>query len=182
MRVLLQLLVAASIDHRQYTFAEYVNQATVSMHVPSAARHLGPKSSKKTDTSKNICLEKEDKYRTCLARAIDPSNDLEEDTILRDDYNKAAARLAPKSGKGTRQLAEGKSGKTSDSRNGSKSAKSSIGPYTPPFTMQDELLTEGTIYLSMVKEEAEQIMLCDDKVELEEATIEWLNVKFPVQV
>jgi hypothetical protein len=36
----------------------------------------------------NICLnEQEDMYRTCFQRAKDPSNDLTQDTILRDEYN-----------------------------------------------------------------------------------------------
>jgi hypothetical protein len=39
--------------------------------------------------STNLCLtDPEDVYRTCFQRAIDPSNNLTEDTILRNEYNK----------------------------------------------------------------------------------------------
>lgn len=175
---LLQLLIASGCILQSAAVSTAENPSEINLATPllvPTERTLS-KSSKKADatSTKNICLEKEDKYRTCFTRAADPSNDLEEDTILRDEYNMAAAP-SPKSGKGRRHLA--KASKSKGGKTGSKSAKSTlVEPYTPPYVAEDEILTEGTIYLSMVKEQAEKRMSCDDKLELEEATIEWLYV------
>ena len=173
MSVLCKLIFAACI--LQIVFADDVNQ----LQAP-AVRQLA---------TKNKCLNKpQDRYRTCFARAIDPSNNLKDDTILRDEYNMTAIKLlkSSKSGKSRRELGKSskkpkkakksKSGKSGKSGKGSKSAKISVQPYTPPYITADEELTEGSIYLSMVKEEAEKRMSCDGKIELEEVTIEWLHV------
>lgn len=176
MCLLQRLLIAASILESFVAAtvaaaAENVGEITAAALIRVPEAHALAKSGKKTtaNPTKNVCLKKEDKYRTCFTRAADPNNVLEEDTILRDEYNIAAAP-SPKSGKRARRLAKASKSK------GGKTSKSSVQPYSPPYIMDDEKLTEGTIYLSMVKEKAVKKMSCDDKIELEEATIEWLYV------
>lgn len=104
----------------------------------------------------NICLTNpEDMYRTCFQRSEDPSNELTADTILRNDYN-IGAHMHERGKKIT--------------------GPSYIKPYTPPYVGPDEELTYGSVYLSMVKDD-NTTLACDDKLDLEEITLEWLKVR-----
>lgn len=108
----------------------------------------------------DICLTgPEDKFRTCFQRSVDPSNELIEDTILRDEYNLGALMY--------------ENGQAS-----SVSTLSYITPYTRPYKASDEKLTFGSIYLSMVVEDVKELT-CTDKLELEEVTLEWLKASWP---
>lgn len=106
------------------------------------------------DPVPNICLNNpEDIYRTCFQRSINPSNDLTEDAILRDKYNLGA--LMHQNG-----------------QESSVSTLSYITPYMPPYITSNELLTYGSMYLSMVTSEAVSNVTCNDKIELEEVSLE----------
>jgi hypothetical protein len=112
---------------------------------------------------KNICLRKSDPYRTCFQRSVNPSNNLTKGTILREEYNKGALNEC---------------GKYTPSWN-----ESFIEPYTAPYVAEDEVLTNGTVYLSMLMGHKfrnvffEELKFnCDDFVELEEVLLEWLYV------
>jgi hypothetical protein len=85
----------------------------------------------------SLLLSPPDKYRTCFQRAVDPGNDLTEDTILRDKYV----------------------------------------PYTPPFATEDEELTNGTVYLSLVADTLVNLT-CDDQLILEEIVLQWVGVSY----
>jgi hypothetical protein len=103
----------------------------------------------------NICLSNpDDIYRTCFQRAVDPHNDLTEDTVLRNEYNLGALMY----------------------QNGQESTVSTLSyltPYTPPYTTADELLTYGSIYLSLVTNASD--ITCDDQLDLEQVMLEWLK-------
>jgi hypothetical protein len=105
----------------------------------------------------NICLKKpEDIYRTCFQRAVDPSNDLTKDTVLRHEYNLGALMYQ-------------------QGQQSSVSTLSYLEPYTPVYVTSNELLTYGSMYLSMVTNIRVSDLTCDDKVVLEEVTLEWLR-------
>jgi hypothetical protein len=78
----------------------------------------------------NICLRKPDPYRTCFQRVADSSNNFTEDRILREEYNKGALNEC---------------GEYTPSGN-----ESFVTPYTAPYVSQDEELTNGTLYLSVM--------------------------------
>lgn len=106
-----------------------------------------------TQTLKNICLTNpEDIYRTCFQRAADSTNDLNEDTILRNMYNLGA--YAFERGESTDRY---------------------LSPYTKPYIAEDEEMTFGTVYLSLVRENNTNVT-CDDQLELEEISLKWLAV------
>lgn len=105
----------------------------------------------------NICLTKPDPYRTCFQRASDPDNDLIQDTILREQYNKGALKAC---------------GVYTPSNN-----ESIIEPFTAPYVAADEELTNGTAYLSLMTAEwLGATLSCDEQLELEEVLLEWLKV------
>jgi hypothetical protein len=87
-----------------------------------------------------------DIYRTCFQRAIDPSNDLPEDTIFRD-MNSTEPQCE--------SLAE---------------------MHSPPYYVpEEEELTYGTVYLSIVRNNNTNLT-CNDQLDLEEIALEWLYV------
>lgn len=63
-------------------------------------------------------------------------------------------------------------------QNGQESSVSTLSyitPYMPPYITSNELLTYGSMYLSMVTSEAVSNVTCNDKIELEEVSLEWLK-------
>jgi hypothetical protein len=77
-----------------------------------------------------------------------------EDTVLRHEYNLGALLY----------------------QNGQQSSVSTLSylvPYTPPYITSDELLTYGSMYLSMVTNVSDQT--CDDQLDLEQVMLEWLK-------
>ena len=109
-------------------------------------------------TLENTCLtEPTDKYRTCFQRAVDPQNNLTEDKILRDNYNLGAIMFE----RGINIS--------------SPSASTYLAPYTEPYVMPDEELTNGTVYFSLVTDGVKNLT-CDDQIELEEVTLKWVKV------
>ena len=105
----------------------------------------------------SICLTNpEDIYRTCFQRAKDPNNNLTEDTVQRTKYNIGAALY---------QRGE----------NITASSDFYIAPYTEPYITSGEGLTNGTVYLSIVRNNNTNLT-CNDKIELEETALEWLYV------
>ncbi|KAL3788465.1 hypothetical protein HJC23_011417, partial [Cyclotella cryptica] len=114
---------------------------------------------------KNICLDDpEDKYRTCFQRSADPSNNLSQDKILRHQYNVGARKFKRGNLCSKLEKSSGKSGKGS---------LSYVVPYSPPYVTSDEQLTHGSIYISIVQEK-HVTMDCNNKIDLEETTLEWL--------
>lgn len=107
----------------------------------------------------NICLtDPQDVYRTCFQRAIDPSNDLSEDAILRDKYNIGASMY--------------RKGEETSVPNDSY-----IAPYTASYIADDEELNNEAVYLSLVTSDNTQLT-CDDQIKLEEIALEWLKVRY----
>lgn len=107
--------------------------------------------------SRNICLTEPDRYRTCFQRSIDPSNNLTQDIILREEYNKGALNEC---------------GEYTPSDN-----ETYMKPYTAPYAAADEELTYGSVYLSLVTAEwLLWTLSCDEQLVLEEVLLEWLNV------
>jgi hypothetical protein len=113
------------------------------------------------DSVPNICLNPKDIYRTCFQRAVDPNNDLTEDIVLRNEYNLGALMYQ-------------------NSQESSVSTLSYIRPYTPPYITSNELLTYGSMHLSMVTSETVSDFTCDDQLELEEVTLEWLKASLNI--
>jgi hypothetical protein len=104
-------------------------------------------------------LTPQDRYRTCFQRAADPSNNLSEDKVLREQYNIGAALY---------QNGEDIS---------SPSVDTYLAPFTLPYAASDEKLTNGTVYLSLVSNnDIDDDMTCDEALQLEELALEWLKV------
>ena len=126
---------------------------------PSTAPTVEDQSTTTNTKDKNVCLTNPpDVYRTCMQRAVDPNNDLTVDTILRDQYNIGATKFI----------------------NG-ESTEGYITPHTPPYTTDDESLTFGTVYLSMIRNNHTELT-CDDQLNLEETVLQWLNVSLVLRL
>jgi hypothetical protein len=67
-----------------------------------------------------------------------------------------------------------------NSQESSVSTLSYIRPYTPPYITSNELLTYGSMHLSMVTSETVSDFTCDDQLELEEVTLEWLKASLNI--
>lgn len=113
--------------------------------------------STETNTLTNVCLTNPpDIYRTCFQRAVDPSNSLSEDAILRDKYNIGSTMYE-------------------NGQDVSNPSSEYIAPYTAPYVSLEEELTNGTLYLAIVRKNYTDLT-CDDQIQLESVTLKWLKV------
>lgn len=88
----------------------------------------------------------------------DPSNNFTEDRILREEYNKGALNEC---------------GEYTLSGN-----ESFVTPYTAPYVSQEEMLTNGTLYLSVMTDNwLGRSLPCKDLIDLEEVVLHWLDVR-----
>jgi hypothetical protein len=82
---------------------------------------------------------------------------LEVDTILREEYNKGALNQC---GDYTPEWNE-----------------SFIEPYTAPYVAEDEVLTNGTAYLSIMTDNLlGKSLSCQSLIDVEEVLLHWLDV------
>ncbi|KAL7536384.1 hypothetical protein ACHAXR_009333, partial [Thalassiosira sp. AJA248-18] len=103
---------------------------------------------------RNVCLtDPPDKYRTCFARTIDPTNDVEGcDKITRNTYNLGAQLY-----KRGRPIPDG-----------------ITKPYTEPYMKRGiESRTEGKMHISLFQ--VNKQVTCDDLIDIEETTLNFLE-------
>eukprot|EP00804_Cyclotella_cryptica_P000779 CCRYP_001041-RB/>CCRYP_001041-RB protein AED:0.02 eAED:0.02 QI:170/1/1/1/1/0.66/3/964/479 len=108
---------------------------------------------------RNICLDPPDRFRTCLSREEDPTNDLQGcDAILRNSYNMGALFLQ-----------RGKWPPPSDDPDYIEPHV----PYTEPYIKNDEVMTLGFMHLTLLQ--STENLNCNERIRVEETVLWYLQ-------